>query len=54
MAAGVCAAWAYEDDADLILINGRILTVDPQDAIAQAVAVRGGRIAARSGNQASA
>ena len=32
--------------ADLVLINGRIITVDANDAIAQAVAIRGGRIVA--------
>jgi predicted amidohydrolase YtcJ len=32
--------------ADLMLINGRVLTVDSRDTVAQAVAVRGGRIVA--------
>jgi predicted amidohydrolase YtcJ len=32
--------------ADLVLLNGRILTVDSRDSIASALAVRGGRIAA--------
>jgi hypothetical protein len=30
--------------ADLILIHGKILTVDPKDSIAQAVAIRQGKI----------
>ena len=29
--------------ADLILINGKILTVDPKDSIAEAVAIAGGQ-----------
>jgi len=32
--------------ADFVLINGRVLTVDANDSVAQAVAVAGGRIAA--------
>jgi predicted amidohydrolase YtcJ len=32
--------------ADLVLINGRVLTVDATDSVAQAVAIAGGRIAA--------
>ena len=32
--------------ADLVLINGAVLTVDGQDSVAQAVAVAGGKIAA--------
>jgi hypothetical protein len=32
--------------ADLVLQNGRIITVDPQDRVAQGVAIRGGRIVA--------
>lgn len=35
-----------QSPADLVLLNGRILTVDPDDSIAQAVAVSGGRISA--------
>ena len=33
-------------EMDLILLNGKIITVGPNDAIAEAVAVRGGKIAA--------
>ena len=33
-------------DADLILINGHVLTVDAKDTVAEAVAVRAGRIVA--------
>ncbi len=32
--------------ADLVLLNGTVITVNPSDAIAQAVAITGGRIAA--------
>ena len=32
--------------ADLVLLNGKIITVDPQDTIAEAVAITAGRIAA--------
>ena len=30
--------------ADLVMTNGTIITVDPRDTIAQALAVRGGKI----------
>ena len=30
--------------ADLVLLNGTVLTVDPRDTIAEAIAVREGRI----------
>ena len=44
----VCAAEPGRADPppDLILFNGRILTVDPTDTVAQALAVRGGKIVA--------
>ena len=32
--------------ADLVLVNGKVITVDPQDRVAQGVAVRAGRIVA--------
>ena len=32
------------EHAELALINGKIITVDPQDSVAEAVAVRGGKI----------
>jgi predicted amidohydrolase YtcJ len=32
------------EHAELALINGRIITVDPQDSLAEAIAVRGGKI----------
>ncbi len=38
--------------ADLILINGKILTVDPKDSIAEAVAIAGGKIVAVGSNDA--
>jgi predicted amidohydrolase YtcJ len=37
-------------DADLILVNGRVITVDRNDRIAQAVAVKGERIVAVGSN----
>lgn len=44
---GLLFAWAaFGADADLILHNGKIVTVDPQFSIRQAVAVKGGRISA--------
>src|SRR5690348_13004818 len=39
-------------DADLILHNGKIVTVDPAFSIAQAVAISGGRIVAVGTNEA--
>jgi predicted amidohydrolase YtcJ len=54
-AAGLLAGWlavagsptaAQAPAADLALINGKILTVDATDSIAQAVAIGGGRIVA--------
>jgi predicted amidohydrolase YtcJ len=38
--------------ADLILINGKILTVDAKDSVAQAVAISAGKITAVGSNQA--
>ncbi len=40
------SAAAFAQSADTILINGKILTVDPQFSMRQAVAIREGRIAA--------
>jgi predicted amidohydrolase YtcJ len=40
------AAWAEPPAAQLILFHGRILTVDAQDSVAQALAVRDGKIIA--------
>src|SRR6266704_5191782 len=47
------ASWSHaqEPAADLILVNGKIVTVDDRFAIAQAVAVKGGRIIAVGKNQ---
>jgi predicted amidohydrolase YtcJ len=36
--------------ADLLLINGRVLTMDVHDSVAQAVAVRDGKIVAVGAN----
>ncbi len=38
--------------ADLVLVNGNILTVDPNDAVAEAVAIAGGTIVAVGSNEA--
>jgi predicted amidohydrolase YtcJ len=40
------AALTAQSPADLVLVGGKIITVDARDRIAQAVAVRGGRIVA--------
>lgn len=37
-------------DADLVFIEGKVITVDPRDSIAEAVAVKGGRIVAVGSN----
>lgn len=37
---------------DLVLVNGKIITVDPQDSIAQAVAITDGKIVAVGSNDA--
>jgi len=43
-----CTSQAVADEpfADRILVNGNILTVDARDSVAEAVAIRGGRIVA--------
>ena len=38
--------------ADLVLVNGKIVTVDAQDSMAEAVAVRGNRIVAVGSDEA--
>jgi predicted amidohydrolase YtcJ len=43
---GCNAGWAEEPPADRILVNGNILTVDADDSIAEAVAIRDGIIVA--------
>ena len=43
---------AQAPQADLILFNGKIVTVDPQFSIVQAIAVRNGSILAVGTNQA--
>mgnify|MGYP001323086511 FL=1 len=41
------AGWAAERQvADLVLVNGKVITVDPKDTIAKGVAVKGNRIVA--------
>src|SRR5579872_700997 len=42
----ICTATAYAQPADLILYNGKIVTVDPQFHIVDSMAVRGDRIVA--------
>lgn len=40
------SAAAYAQTTDTVLINGKILTVDSQSSVREAIAVRGGRILA--------
>jgi predicted amidohydrolase YtcJ len=40
------AATAANPPADLVLRNGKIITIDPRSSVAQAVAIRGGKILA--------
>ncbi len=40
------SAVAYAQSADTVLINGKILTVDNQSSVREAIAIRGGRIQA--------
>src|SRR5690242_16132274 len=43
----LCAGQAFAaDSADLVLLEGKIITVDPHNTVAQAVAVKDGRILA--------
>ena len=47
MAVALCLGISLDaQQADLVLVHGSVLTVDAKDSIAQAVAVRGGRIVA--------
>ena len=41
----------FAEGADLILINGKIITVDAKDSIAQAIAIREGKILAVGANE---
>src|SRR5207342_2183917 len=43
--------YAQQDSPDLILSNGKIITVDERFTIAQAVAIKGDRIVAVGSNQ---
>src|ERR1041385_5098599 len=45
------AEQTQQPPADLVLTNGKIITVDARDTIAQAVAVAGGKIAAVGTNE---
>src|SRR5580765_3995679 len=63
-AAALCAGWLVcsfcigaqsvpatnSDPSDLILVNGKIITVDARDSIAQAIAVHAGKIVAVGSN----
>ena len=51
----VIAFWvtvAHAQTADLIVTNAKIVTLDPASTIAQALAIREGRIVAVGGNDA--
>ena len=41
-----CTTTAVQNPADLIIVNGKVLTVDAKNSVAEAVAVRGNTIAA--------
>jgi predicted amidohydrolase YtcJ len=47
----LCAFSAYAQTADMVLLHGKILTVDAKDSIAQAVAIRQGKIVAVGSDQ---
>jgi predicted amidohydrolase YtcJ len=47
----LCAFSAYAQTADLVLLHGKILTVDTRDTIAQALAIRQGKIVAVGSDQ---
>ena len=49
--AAAAGAWAAET-ADIVLVNGKIVTVDDQFTVAQAVAIKGERIVAVGSNDA--
>ena len=51
LAAGVASG--QPAGGDFLLINGRILTVDARDSVAQAVAITGGKIVAAGSNDAA-
>ena len=44
------SAWAWPQSADTILVDGKILTVDSQFSVREALAIRGGKIAAVGSN----
>jgi len=48
---GASTAQSSNDDADLILINGKIITVDARDSIAQAIAIHNGKIVTVGSNE---
>src|SRR5438045_3874519 len=51
LALAPAAAPAQEPKADLVLLGGKVVTVDPQRPAATAVAVRGDRIVAVGGDR---
>src|SRR5690348_12343900 len=52
LAGGFLSTWAQQPAPDLVLTNGKIITVDDRFSIAQAVAIRGERIVAVGTTQA--
>ncbi|MBS1842640.1 MAG: amidohydrolase family protein [Acidobacteria bacterium] len=46
----IFAAPAFSQSSDVVLINGKIITVDAKDSIAQAIAIHDGKIAAVGSN----
>jgi predicted amidohydrolase YtcJ len=51
LAAAAVAASPAAQDADLILVNGHILTVDAKESVVEAVAIGGGKIVAVGSNE---
>ncbi len=51
LALAACSSGPAPQSADLILYNGKILTVDPAFSVAQAVAIRGERFLAAGSNE---
>lgn len=50
LASAGISGWQQPDAADLVVVNGRIVTVDRAFTTAEAVAIRGGRFTAVGGN----
>jgi hypothetical protein len=51
LASLLCAFSAHAQTAEMVLLHGKILTVDPNDFVAQALAIRAGKIVAVGSDQ---